>query len=42
MNQKRMLSLVKEVIERRSRLQGTTPDFLKTLSETKKELGIEE
>jgi hypothetical protein len=42
LNQKKMLSIVKEAIERKTRLQGTSPDFLKTLANTKKELGIEE
>jgi hypothetical protein len=40
--QKRDLLLVKEILNRKIRLHGISPDFLKNFKEIKKEYGIEE
>ena len=40
--QKRDLLLVKEILNRKVKLHGISPDFLKNLKAIKKEYGIEE
>lgn len=40
--QKRDLLLVKEILNRKIRLHGISPDFLKNFKEIKKEYGIKE
>lgn len=40
--QKRQLELIKDVLNKKSRLHGIQPDFLKNLKEIKKNYGIED
>lgn len=40
--QKRQLELIKDVLNKKSRLHGIQPDFLKNLKEIKKSYGIED
>lgn len=41
-SQKKQLELIKDIINKKTRLQGIQPDFLKNLKQIKKEFGIEE
>jgi hypothetical protein len=41
-SQKRQLELIKDILNKKARLQGIQPDFLKNLKEIKKQYGIEE
>jgi hypothetical protein len=40
--QKRQLELIKDIINKKARLLGIQPDFLKNLKEIKKQYGIED
>ena len=40
--QKRRLELIKDILNKNTRLLGIQPDFLKNLKQIKKEYGIEE
>lgn len=40
--QKRQLELIKEVLNKKTRLLGIQPEFLKNLKEIKKQYGIED
>ena len=41
-SQKRQLELIKDILNKKSRLLGIQPEFLKNLKQIKKEYGIEE
>ena len=41
-HQKRQLELIKDILNKKSRLLGIQPEFLKNLKEIKKQYGIEE
>lgn len=41
-SQKQQLELIKDVLNKKTRLVGIQPDFLKNLKQIKKEYGIEE
>jgi hypothetical protein len=41
-SQKRQLELIKDILNKKARLQGIQPDFLKNLKEIKRQYGIEE
>jgi len=41
-SQKRYLELIKDIINKKTRLHGIQPDFLKNLNNIKKELGVED
>ena len=40
--QKQQLELIKDILNKKARLQGIQPDFLKNLKEIKRQYGIEE
>ena len=40
--QKRQLELIKEILNKKTRLMGVQPDFVKNLKEIKKSYGIED
>ena len=41
-SQKQQLELIKDILNKKSRLLGIQPDFLKNLKQIKKDYGIEE
>lgn len=41
-SQKRQLELIKDIINKKTQLQGIQPSFLKNLKDIKKQFGIEE
>ena len=42
LSEKRKISILKDVLDKKARLHGVQPDFLKKLKEIKKQYGIEE